>query len=452
MRFQSFSDMISYYASVSPEAPALYYGKKERAVCTSSKLKERIDVRAAELSSSGKTCLGILSDGSFPCVVTLFAAVQAGLQVVMLDENLPADALGQAICCTDVDILWGDPDLCEELEPTLTGGTEGGSHRILFFTSGTTDSSKAVVLTDQSLMSSAWNGSALLPLSPDDILLCMLPLNHVFGFVCGLLWGLSNGATVALGRGPRTYHEDCAFFRPTTLSTVPLLLGFLLKQNAVNPELKLILVGAGDCPPSLLDAAKKRGIRTAFGYGLTETSSGIALSTGTDPYAMTICPEDTVSVAPDGEILICAPSCIMQGYYKRPQETDQVLQNGILHTGDLGFLDEGQRLHITGRKKEILVLSDGTKLFLPEYERECSEILQTQELCILLIGDIPTLLIGDAAYTNQATILDKLSGVMQRHPRGQQLKQVRFYGKPLPRTATGKIKRWILQQEESLQS
>ncbi len=450
MRFQSFSDVISYFASVSPEAPALYYGGKERAVCSFSELRNRIDVRAAELSSSGKTCLGILSDSSFPCVVTLFAAVQAGLQVVMLDENLPVDALGRAIHCTDVDTLWGDPDLCEELEPMLTDGIESGAHRILFFTSGTTDSSKAVVLTDQSLMSSAWNGSALLPLSPDDILLCMLPLNHVFGFVCGLLWGLSNGAAVALGRGPRTYHEDCAFFRPTALSTVPLLLGFLLKQNAVNPELKLILVGAGDCPPSLLDAAKKRGIRTAFGYGLTETSSGIALGTDADPFAMTVCPEDTVTIAPDGEILISAPSCIMQGYYKRPQETDQVLQNGILHTGDLGFLDERQRLHITGRKKEILVLSDGTKLFLPEYERECSEVLQTQELCILLIGEIPTLLIGDVSYTNQAYVLEKLSGVIHRRPRGQQLKQVRFYGKPLPRTATGKIKRWILQQEETI--
>lgn len=250
MRFHSFSDMLSHFASVSPDAPALYYGRKERAVCSFSKLKDMVDCRSAEFSQSGKTCLGVLSDGSFPCVVTVFAAVQAGLQVVMLDENAPSDILEQAVRCTDVDILWGDPDLCEELEPALTGGSGSGAHRILFFTSGTTDSSKAVVLTDYSLMSSAWNGSALLPLSSDDILLCMLPLNHVFGFVCGLLWGLSSGAAVALGRGPRTYHEDCTFFRPTALSTVPLLLGFLLKQNAVNPELKLILVGAGDCPPS----------------------------------------------------------------------------------------------------------------------------------------------------------------------------------------------------------
>ena len=447
MRFHSFSEMLCHFASVAPDAPALYYGRKERAACSFSELKRRVDRRAAELSASQKTCIGILSDGSLSCVVTVFAAVQAGLQTVMLDENLPVSALGQAIRYAGADLLWGDPDLCEELEPFLTGGIGTGSGKILFFTSGTTDSSKAVVLSERSLMASAWNGSELLPLSPDDILLCMLPLNHVFGFVCGLLWGLSSGAAVALGRGPRHYHEDCCFFRPTALSAVPLLLGFLLRQNVLNLELKLILVGAGDCPSSLLEAVKQCGIRISFGYGLTETSSGVALSLGSDPYAMTVCPEDTVEIAPDGEILITAPTCIMEGYYNRPAETDLVLRNGVLYTGDLGYLDQKNCLHITGRKKEIIVLGDGTKLYLPEYERECAEVLRTQELCILLSDGKPALLLGSAAPEDPSSVLERLSCVLEKRPRGQQLKKVLFYDGPLPRTATGKIKRWILQQE-----
>ena len=65
------------------------------------------------------------------------------------------------------------------------------------FTSGTTERARAVVLTEGSLCASAACGSALLPLSGNDTLLCMLPLDHVFGFVCGLLWGLSSGAAVA---------------------------------------------------------------------------------------------------------------------------------------------------------------------------------------------------------------------------------------------------------------
>ena len=117
----------------------------------------------------------------------------------------------------------------------------------------------------------------MLPLSPDDTLMCMLPLGHVFGFVCGLLWGLSSGASVALGRGSRHYMDDLLFFRPTTLSAVPLLWGFLLKYKVINPELKLVLIGAGDCSRQLLEAAHALGIRVAFGYGLTETSSGVAI-------------------------------------------------------------------------------------------------------------------------------------------------------------------------------
>ena len=108
------------------------------------------------------------------------------------------------------------------------------------------------MLTEQSLCSSAYNGGALLPLSPSDTLMCMLPLSHVFGFVCGLLWGLSCGACVALGRGARHYIDDLAYFGPTARSAVPLLLGFLVQHGLLNRELKLILVGAGDCPAALL--------------------------------------------------------------------------------------------------------------------------------------------------------------------------------------------------------
>lgn len=451
MRFHSFHELLSHYAAVSPEAPALYYGTNNKCVCTYRELLDRVSERAEELSRSGKTCIGVFADGSLGCVVTVFAAVLAGLQVVLLDENLPDQDLERILPYADIDMLWGDSDLCADLGPHLGKGVQSGSHRILFFTSGTTESSKAVVLTDQSLMASAWNGGSMLPLSPVDTLLCMLPLNHVFGFVCGLLWGLSCGAAVALGRGPRHYIDDCAFFSPTALSAVPLLLGFLLKYRAINPELGLILVGAGDCPDPWLKAAESFGIRIAFGYGLTETSSGVALSLGGDPFAMDICPDDSITIAPDGEILIHAPTCMMLGYYKREEDTARVLQDGVLFSGDLGYLDEKNRLHITGRKKEMIVLADGTKLYLPEYEKACINILGEEDLCIVLADGVPTLILGGTQNADPKELLDRLSPVLQHRPRGQQIRRILFYGKPLPRTATGKIKRWeILQKENTL--
>ena len=311
MRFDGFRQLLTYWAERRPDGPALRYGGR---ICTYRELRERTDRRAAELRAGGKTCEGILSDGSLDCVAEIFAANDAGLQVVLLDENLPEDALRALMAYTDVDLLWGDPDLTEELADALTGGVTEGAGRLLFFTSGTTEQAKAVVLTDRSLCQSAWNGSQMLPLTPEDTLLCILPLGHVFGFVCGLLWGLANGACVALGRGARHYFDDCAFYAPTAVSLVPLLLGHLLRMDALGPSLRTVLIGAGDCPAALLSAAAARGLRVCFGYGLTETSSGVAISTGGDPFAMDVCPDDRITLAPDGEVLIAAPTCMMQGY------------------------------------------------------------------------------------------------------------------------------------------
>ena len=442
MRFDHFEDMLRYWAETTPDAPALCYGTR---TVSFSQFLDMVQQRAALLRKSHKSCLGLLSDGSLDCVTELFAANMAGMQIVMLDENAPSVLLRQLIGYTDVDLLWGDEDLMEELSPALTQGVADGSGKILFFTSGTTERAKAVVLTDHSLCQSAHNGSAKLPLSPEDRLLCLLPLGHVFGFVCGLLWGLSCGACVALGRGARHYIDDCAYYKPTALSAVPLLLGFLMKQKLLNQELKLILVGAGDCPPALLEAAAAMGIRVSFGYGLTETSSGVAISVEGDPYAMEICPDDTITLAEDGEILIEAPTCMMQGYYKRPESTAEVLIDGVFHTGDLGRFDAEGKLHITGRKKDMLVLSDGTKIFLPEYEAAIAKVLGNPEIAVILQNDRPLLIYSGEA--NEQDLSKALLPLMTELPRGQRLGGIRITDQPLPRTATGKIKRWELQQK-----
>ncbi len=445
MRFHSFEEMLAYWAERKETGPALIFDDRGRESWTYAELLRQVRTRADELRAGGKSCLGVLADGSRGCVVEIFAAVTAGLQVVMLDENAPEELLRRLIVYTDVDALWGDGDLCEELAPALTPGVKDGAGKILFFTSGTTEQAKAVVLTEQSLCASAYNGGAKLPLQPEDTLLCLLPLGHVFGFVCGLLWGLSCGAAVALGRGARHYGDDCAFFEPTAVSVVPLLLGFLLQRRLINPGLRLVLVGAGDCPPKLLQAAAAMGLRVSFGYGLTETSSGVAISVRGDPYAMEICPDDTITLAEDGEILIEAPTCIMQGYYKRPADTAAVLSDGVLHTGDLGRFDEEGRLHITGRKKDMLVLPDGTKLYLPEYEARLMQALGHTELAVILREGRPVLVFSGEGEPEE--LLRRLRPVTETLPRGQQLAGAIIVNEPLPRTATGKIKRWELQQK-----
>ncbi len=408
--------------------------------------REDIVKRSEELKETDKTCIAILADGSYRCIVTVFAAVEAGLQVVMMERNLPVDTLKVLCSYTDVDLLYGREDLKEEMAPYLKQGVKGGKGKLLFFTSGTTEQAKAVVLTESSFCASAWNGSMCLPLSEDDILLNVLPLGHVFGFVCGLLWGYTCGACVALGRGPRHYIDDLKYYRPTAVSLVPMLLGFLLQHQLLNEELKLILVGAGDCPDAFLQAVKAKGIRISFGYGLTETSSGVALSIGDDPRAMTICPDDEIRIEEDGEISVKVDSCMMQGYYKRDEDTKAVLQDGWLSTGDLGRTDEDGLLHITGRKKDILVFPDGTKMYLPEYEGKLKGLVQAEEYVIALKGT-KAVLAAAKAKAPAEEIYQQIEEVNKQFPRGHQITEVVILPHDLPRTATGKIKRWEIQKE-----
>ena len=500
IRYRGFEDLLQKQAKERGSAAALVYECDQvLAEISYAQLYDLVLDRSRELARSGKTCLGVLCDGSTECVITVFGSVLGGLQTVLLDSNASEELLRSQIAHTDVDLLWGDPDLVTELEedesscvpkihteenetsraskarteedaaaqcapqqerggPSDTSAQEPapvegpGSlfapapGQMLFFTSGTTSACKAVVLTDSSLMASAYNGSCMLPLTEKDRLLCMLPLNHVFGFVCSLLWGLSCGAQVALGRGMRHYADDPAFFEPTVISLVPMLLGFLLKQQAVNAQLEKILVGAGDCPPVLLGAAQAQGIHISFGYGLTETSSGVAISTSGDPFALSVCPDDTITLAEDGEIMIQAPTCMMQGYYKMPEETAKVLRGGVLFTGDLGRFDESGALHVTGRKKEMLVLPDGTKVFLPEYEAAIRSVLGEADMAVAQVGQAPVLFLHGNTLAREE-IIKKLSTVMAGYPRGQQLKDVVVLAKPLPRTATGKVKRWELAKQ-----
>ena len=444
MRFASFFEMIRYYAESTPSAPALIYEDNgEKKTDSFVQLQAAVLDRAEELKSCAGRCEAILANGSRDCIVEVFAALRAGLAVALLDGGAPDEVLREQLNACDAGLVWGDEDLCEELGYAASGQTAAQPGDVLFFTSGTTHRAKAVVLTEQSLCSSAYNGGALLPLQPSDLLMCMLPLSHVFGFVCGLLWGLSCGASVALCRGVRHYLDDLAAFRPTALSAVPLLLGFLVQHELLNPELKLVLVGAGDCPRPLLQRVKDRNMRVSFGYGLTETSSGLALSLGTDPMSMTVCPDDSIRIAEDGEILVYAPTCVMKGYYKDPEATAAAFtEDGWLLTGDLGRLDEEGKLYITGRKKDMLVFEDGTKLFLPEAEGELAALLPGLELALYQKEDKVWLVVAGEA--DEKEIKRRIAPWQDKQERSHKIAGVTLREGPLPRTATGKVKCWEL--------
>jgi long-subunit acyl-CoA synthetase (AMP-forming) len=243
--------------------------------------------------------------------------------------------------------------------------------------------------------------------------------------------------------------DDTLFLKPTILPAVPTLIGAMLKYETLNPELKIALIGAAPCTPEVTAALRAKGIDVYLGYGLTETSSGIAITQDLDePEALYPCPGADFRIEEDGEVTIATP-CMMQGYIG----AEPMFDGDRFFTGDLGWFDEKGRLHLKGRKKDVLLMPDGTKIFCPEYEEELMQKTATPDLGIIMKDGHAVLVAGsltdDPAIS--AELRNKLLKTVGEYnkdlQRSQQIYDVIVRKDPLPRTVTGKLKRYELQDE-----
>ena len=377
-------------------------------------------------------------------LVDIFAYVLAGCDIIIADPRVPEGFNEYAAEAAEA------AKFLRENQRDEFGRIKGksGEGELLFFTSGTTSSSKIVRLTSRSLCTSAWSGQSMLACGKGDVILSNLSLSHAYGFVCAMLWGLAYGATVALGRSIHEFTGDAQFFDPTIIPSVPSQMADMLQKDALNPGLKTVLIGGAPCPQSVLEGLRERGIQVYLGYGLTETSSGIAITQDLDePYAMYPCPEADIRIEEDGEISVATP-CMMQGYLGR----DPMFENGRFYTGDIGWFDEKGRLHLKGRKNDVLVLADGDKIFCPEYEEALENVNGLPDLGVILKDGEAVLAVGtcpkDPVIT--ADMRKKLVREVDRFnrsiPHSCQISDIIMTTEALPRTVTGKLKRHELHE------
>ena len=451
--YKNFSDLIESWKNVGNVA--LIFSREEaRHTLSYHDLREKILTERGCLQTSGLRVLPLVMDHEPETLVRLFAAVTAGIDVVIGDPSVPEEILEQT-AAADLALPETLHGLGNANTPDNPAAAEGASNcgsadtaapetdrlkegRLLFFTSGTTSRSRAVVLTSASLCCSAWSGQSMLPCGEGDVLLSILPLAHVFGFVCTMLWGLAYGASVALGRGVRHIFDDPEYFRPTILPLVPSMIPALLRFDLFPDSLRIVLVGAAPCPAETAAALNQKGILVHTGYGLTETSSGLAISLDQeDPLALYPCPGADLRIEEDGEISVSTPA-LMQGYLGEPS----CLKDGRFYTGDLGAFDENGRLKITGRKKDMLVLPDGTKLFCPEREAALASLAGTDELAVVERNGRPVLLAGKGADPD--AVRRAVETLNKETPRSTQITDVVFLEEKLPRTAVGKLMRYKL--------
>jgi long-chain acyl-CoA synthetase len=248
----------------------------------------------------------------------------------------------------------------------------------ILYTSGTTGTPKGVMLTHGNILFNCGAIQQAHPRQIDGTVLSWLPLSHIFGRTIDHYLNLALGATVALADSPETVIANCMELRPHYLASVPRLYEKALAATqspdraassarlraAFGGAIQWLTSGGAPLPTALQTAYQEAGLTIYQGYGLTETSPVISFNGPGHNKAGSVgppLPGVEIMIAPDGEILTRGPH-IMKGYWNQPVATQDALADGWFHTGDLGTMDGDGYLSITGRKKEIIVLSNGKKV------------------------------------------------------------------------------------------
>ncbi len=287
----------------------------------------------------------------------------------------------------------------------------------LIFTSGTTGVSKGVMLSHHNLCFDIYEARQMLYCGEKDVCLSVLPLHHVYECTVGFLAQLWSGSSVAFSEGVRYISRNMQEVHPTIVLCVPLLLETLYHKlwlnirknglegkvramikatNAIPGErarmlakksvfraihknfggrLRIMASGGASIDPEILRGLRDLGLLAIQGYGLTECSPIAAVNRDTyyrDSSAGLAMPNvllDIYDVQDDGtgEIRLRGDN-VMLGYYNMPELTEEVKRDGWFYTGDLGYLDADGFLHITGRKKNVIVTANGKNVFPEELE------------------------------------------------------------------------------------
>jgi len=252
----------------------------------------------------------------------------------------------------------------------------------IMYTSGTTGNPKGVMLTHGNLLSNAIAMNQLVSHPPGDVVLNWLPFSHIYARTVDHYGALVSGVLTCLAESGETVIENLEEVWPTHMSSVPRLYEKVLTAVACDdparlgrrlrdlfgPRIDWLTSGGAPLPVAVAHAFQDAGLLILQGYGLTESSPVISFNRREHYKLETVgqaLPGVEIAIGPDGEVLTRGPH-VMKGYWKNPQATAEAIRDGWLHTGDLGSLDAEGFLTITGRKKELLVLSNGKKV-VPGY-------------------------------------------------------------------------------------
>lgn len=371
----------------------------------------------------------------------------------------------------------------------------------ILFTSGTTLEPKGVMLTHANFVANAMAVSEVLEPLESDRFLSVLPLHHAFEFTCGLLIPMYGGATVyyleklrgqevldamrlneitVLLGVPRLFQLFKAGIEARIAETglkgelalelgeMGCLLGEVLGLRDLRPRvfrkihdafgghLRVFVSGGAALDPEIYYFFKRFGITVCEGYGLTETAPVLAVNplSATKPGSVgPVVPGMEINIQSlegddeeHGEILVRGPA-VMHGYWKNPEATAAVFDNGWFKTGDVGRLDEDGYLYITGRVKDIIVTSAGKNVHPDEVEYHLRDLPGVKELCVIGLpgrhgqGEEVVAVVVPENGADRVQINAAIHLVNKTMPSYQRVSRVEFQSEDLPKTSTLKVQR-----------
>ena len=290
----------------------------------------------------------------------------------------------------------------------------------IVYTSGTTGRSKGVMLSHYNILSNVAASCAVVTAGKDDLFLSFLPLSHTFERTCGYYLAVMSGVATAFSRGVAQLGEDLQTIRPTLLISVPRIyervygairakleegprirkklfdlavrVGYARFEHAqrrgpwlpsfllwplldalvakkilarLGGRVRVAISGGAALPPDISRVFLGLGLTVLQGYGMTEASPVVCGNRPDDNVPESVgppLPGVEVKLGEHDALLVKGPN-VMLGYWNNTQATADVLsQDGWLNTGDIARIDERGRVYITGRLKEIIVLSNGEKV------------------------------------------------------------------------------------------
>lgn len=477
-----------------------YLEKKEIREKTFQEVKEESSAIGQLLLSEfpkRRVHCGIIGRTSCEYIEAYLGTVMSGNVIVPLDAKLPLTDACTLLNQADCEVLFYDNNrmeflpeikkLCPQINCFIELESSALKNRIgklsqsfsgeldcqlnesdlaaIFFTSGTTGRNKGVMITHHMIVVNAF--AKEYRHSEEDVILSLLPIHHMYCVMLDLFISIRSGNKLCINDAMIHLSKNIRRFQPTKMMMVPVIIEEfykklkreekantgtpdVIKEKIFGKNLNFIYSGGAKLNTELVRGYERFGITIGESYGMTES---FLISTGTreqiwsGSVGMPIGGMN-VRIAPDGEICLKGDS-VMIGYYNNPEQTQQVLNpEGWFATGDLGCFGQDGTLHITGRKKNLIILNNGENIVPEEIELKFKKEEVVEEVVITSFENskLAAVIYPNLEWCRQNEIdavYEQLQSVTERIneslPSFKRIQKIVMRDKEFPKTASGKI-------------